>query len=265
MINQEKDNVQWQEWIFRVGCWLLVVGVHLWLLLFAESSNSLSWKNHNNASNDNSNSNDSLSISFSNKIRNISSNNSEGSEKGSDIHAVQDVSQKSIQKITNFLALNNNQKFSQSKKEFFKNNNVQKRDKKIFNKKEVVSVDKVESIENDLAKKEVEYQRDSDNHNQDVSNVENAIIYNPALAAPPVPPNYPEIARRKRQQGTVWLDVFLDKYGKQRELAIHKSSGVSVLDKAALHAVKQWQFSQYQKDIQSQLVTIRIPIEFSLN
>jgi protein TonB len=74
------------------------------------------------------------------------------------------------------------------------------------------------------------------------------IIYNPSLAGPPIPPSYPEVSRRKKQEGGgVWLDIVLDEEGKQKGLLVYKSSGVSLLDKAAVYAVSQWKFSQYQQ------------------
>ncbi len=73
------------------------------------------------------------------------------------------------------------------------------------------------------------------------------------------------IARRKKQQGTVWLDISLDQQGQQKSLYIHKSSGIPVLDKAAIKAVKQWQFARLKQSYHAQQVKIRIPIEFSLN
>ena len=73
------------------------------------------------------------------------------------------------------------------------------------------------------------------------------IIYNPSLAGPPISPSYPEVSRRKKQEGVVWLDIVLDEEGKQKGLLVYKSSGVSLLDKAAVYAVSQWKFSQYQQ------------------
>ena len=73
------------------------------------------------------------------------------------------------------------------------------------------------------------------------------------------------ITRSKNQQGTVWLDVSLDHQGRQQTLYRHKSSGIPVLDKAAIKAVKQWQFAQLKQNYHAQQVKIRIPIEFSLN
>jgi hypothetical protein len=42
-MNLSLNNIVWQEWTFRVGCWLLIGGVHLWLLFFLPKASVLSW------------------------------------------------------------------------------------------------------------------------------------------------------------------------------------------------------------------------------
>ena len=91
------------------------------------------------------------------------------------------------------------------------------------------------------------------------------VVTEPLFAAPPTPPRYPTIARKRGQQGTVWLDVWLDEEGKQAKLAIAKSSGLAVLDESALKAVSQWQFQGYRVGGVRMASRVRIPVEFALN
>jgi protein TonB len=64
---------------------------------------------------------------------------------------------------------------------------------------------------------------------------EAAYLHNPK-------PNYPSMARKLGFQGTVVLRVLVGVEGKPEEIRIETSSGHSVLDDAALTAVKQWKF-----------------------
>ena len=38
------DNAEWQEWTFRLGCWLLIIGIHFWLLLYISDNRNISWE-----------------------------------------------------------------------------------------------------------------------------------------------------------------------------------------------------------------------------
>lgn len=60
------------------------------------------------------------------------------------------------------------------------------------------------------------------------------------LHAPP--PDYPQIARRRGQQGRVLLAVELDHAGVPVEARVKTGSGYGTLDDAALRAVKAWRF-----------------------
>lgn len=87
----------------------------------------------------------------------------------------------------------------------------------------------------------------------------------PKFVSPPSPPTYPTLARKRGQEGTVWLDIVLDAQGTQSQLHIIKSSGVAVLDTAALSAVSRWRFRPYEISGVGRPSRVRIPIEFSLN
>jgi periplasmic protein TonB len=56
------------------------------------------------------------------------------------------------------------------------------------------------------------------------------------------PPPYPESARRKRQEGVVFLFMEVTSEGRVSSVKIHKSSGYPVLDEAALSAARRYRF-----------------------
>lgn len=92
-----------------------------------------------------------------------------------------------------------------------------------------------------------------------------AVIAKPLFAAPPEPPIYPKLARKRGQQGIVWIEVLLGHTGQQIRAEIHQSSGVSLLDRAALTVVKKWQFIAHRINGVAVASRIRIPVEFSLD
>jgi periplasmic protein TonB len=86
----------------------------------------------------------------------------------------------------------------------------------------------------------------------------------PKFSAPPTKPNYPRLARKRGLQGTALVEVLFDNLGKQIELSLVDSSGAAILDKAALDAVKLWQFSPPSP--QSALAyRVQVPVTFALN
>lgn len=91
------------------------------------------------------------------------------------------------------------------------------------------------------------------------------IISEPLFERAPAPPKYPTVARKRGQQGTVWLEIWLDEWGKQSKLSIMQSSGTRVLDKAALKAVSDWRFKPHLINGQGIASRVRIPVEFALN
>ncbi|WP_101760072.1 energy transducer TonB [Oceanicoccus sp. KOV_DT_Chl] len=97
-----------------------------------------------------------------------------------------------------------------------------------------------------------------------VEGVHRALVTEPLFARAPAPPHYPRLARKRGQQGTVWVDVVLDNRGQQIRTDIFKSSGVLLLDRAALEAVEQWQFLAHRINHIAVASQVRIPVEFSL-
>ncbi|TVR78426.1 MAG: energy transducer TonB [Rhodospirillales bacterium] len=82
------------------------------------------------------------------------------------------------------------------------------------------------------------------------------------LGAPgnPLPP-YPEMARRRGQEGQVVLAVVLAADGTALQVSVADSSGYRLLDQAAAHTVKRWRFTPDHGRGQA---TVRVPIAFRL-
>ncbi|MES2337257.1 MAG: energy transducer TonB [Pseudomonadota bacterium] len=78
------------------------------------------------------------------------------------------------------------------------------------------------------------------------------------------PPSYPVEARRKRETGTVVLRLVLSPEGRIASIVVHRSSGVDVLDKAALDAVRKWRWSPTLRNGEPTEVTGLVQIPFVL-
>ncbi len=79
-----------------------------------------------------------------------------------------------------------------------------------------------------------------------------------------IPPKYPRLARRRGYQGTVLLDVMVDRTGKVSDLRIVRSSGYTILDRAAMESVKKWVFEPGMKEGRQVDMWVRVPIRFQL-
>lgn len=86
----------------------------------------------------------------------------------------------------------------------------------------------------------------------------------PSFRQPPKPPRYPSTARRRNQEGTVLVEVRLDRHGAQRDVQVLRSSGVSSLDQAAVKAVSGWRFKPETVAGQPVPSRVQIPIAFAL-
>lgn len=53
-------------------------------------------------------------------------------------------------------------------------------------------------------------------------------------------PEYPDLERRRRHEGVVYLAVVIGSDGRPSEVAVAKSSGYRMLDQAAVQAVQKW-------------------------
>lgn len=93
---------------------------------------------------------------------------------------------------------------------------------------------------------------------------EPVLVDRPAFASPPSPPLYPRLARQRRQQGTVVIEIQLGRNGEQVARQLLQSSGVDSLDNAALAAVKDWQFLPYRENGRPRQSRVQLPIRFAL-
>jgi TonB family protein len=76
-----------------------------------------------------------------------------------------------------------------------------------------------------------------------------------------VKPEYPVRARREGWQGTVVVQVVLSSNGTIRSLNVLKSSGYDILDRAAVEAIRGWQFSSNVPEGCEGKITMRFVLE----
>ncbi|MDH1471510.1 TonB family protein [Shewanella sp. GD03713] len=86
----------------------------------------------------------------------------------------------------------------------------------------------------------------------------------PTFASKPPQPTYPRMARKKGLEGTATVEVLFNEFGQQLALTLVKSSGVGLLDQAALEAVETWEFQAPTNKLASHY-KVRVPIRFALN
>jgi protein TonB len=79
------------------------------------------------------------------------------------------------------------------------------------------------------------------------------------------PPTYPGLARKRGQEGTVFLKVLVNKEGRVDELEIETSSGFTLLDRAAVSAVRKWSFEPGRRGDERVPMWVRVPVTFKLN
>jgi protein TonB len=78
------------------------------------------------------------------------------------------------------------------------------------------------------------------------------------------PPAYPRRARRDGIEGTVTLKVLVTATGVPGEVKVETSSGSDSLDRAALNAVRAWQFVPARRADEAVDAWIRVPVVFRL-
>ena len=88
-------------------------------------------------------------------------------------------------------------------------------------------------------------------------------VASPVQSENPIP-RYPEVARRRGQEGTVVLAVEVDKNGMPTRVDIKMSSGFQLLDISATETVMKWRFSPAHLGGISVASTIELPIRFQL-
>ena len=77
-------------------------------------------------------------------------------------------------------------------------------------------------------------------------------------------PEYPLIARQRHWQGVVWLLVDVSAKGLVDDVALERSCGFRVLDKAASRAVQRWEFTPAKRAGLPVASQVRVPVRFSL-
>ena len=83
-----------------------------------------------------------------------------------------------------------------------------------------------------------------------------------ALAARPVRPEYPLLARQMKVQGEVVLDAWIGQDGGIQTLSV--VGGPSILADAAQTAVRQWRFKPHYQDGQPVATQARIAVDFTI-
>lgn len=78
------------------------------------------------------------------------------------------------------------------------------------------------------------------------------------------PPQYPRVARRRGYQGTVVLEVLVNREGRVKKLRVFQSSGYSVLDNSAISSVKGWLFEPGRRGDEKVEMWVKLPVRFEL-
>ena len=78
------------------------------------------------------------------------------------------------------------------------------------------------------------------------------------------PPTYPGLARKRGLEGTVILQVLVNREGRVDDLEIDTSSNFALLDRAAVSAVRKWSFEPGRRGKESVPMWVRVPITFKL-
>lgn len=91
------------------------------------------------------------------------------------------------------------------------------------------------------------------------------MVEKPSFLSPPSKPRYPRLAQRKGIEGTATYEIWLDANGNQLKQNLISSSGATMLDKAALDAIKKWQFSPQKVNGISIAHRVQVPIRFQLD
>ncbi|MGA3172522.1 MAG: energy transducer TonB, partial [Chthoniobacteraceae bacterium] len=78
-------------------------------------------------------------------------------------------------------------------------------------------------------------------------------------------PEYPDQAREMRQQGIVILDVEVGIDGRPDDVELSRGSGYSLLDRAALEAVRRWRFAPAEAAGLPIPTRVQVPVRFTLS
>jgi protein TonB len=78
------------------------------------------------------------------------------------------------------------------------------------------------------------------------------------------PPAYPLLARKRAWQGIVLLEVRVNSGGDVDSLRVKQASGHTILDQAALRAVRDWRFRPASAAGLPIAATVEVPVRFLL-
>jgi protein TonB len=78
------------------------------------------------------------------------------------------------------------------------------------------------------------------------------------------PPKYPGLARKRGQEGTVILQVLINREGRVDDLKIENTSGFVLLDRAAKSSVRKWSFEPGRRGEERIPMWVRVPVTFKL-
>jgi protein TonB len=79
-----------------------------------------------------------------------------------------------------------------------------------------------------------------------------------------LPPAYPRLARRRGYEGLVVLLIRVSTGGMCLSVEVLESSGHTVLDRAAVAAVKKWRFKPASTGAAAVEAEVEVPIRFRL-
>jgi protein TonB len=94
--------------------------------------------------------------------------------------------------------------------------------------------------------------------------VDDTIVQQARFKSLPPAPSYPRRARLRGQQGTALIHAQLNITGEVIKTRLAKSSGFSLLDKAAIKAVYHWDFMPGATELGRVQVWVEIPVQFIL-
>ena len=86
----------------------------------------------------------------------------------------------------------------------------------------------------------------------------------PPVPKTPIRPKYPEIAQEAGIEGTVYVQAFIDKKGRVKEVSIVKGIPNTGLNEAAMDAIRKTRFRPAKRRERAVGVYISIPVHFKL-
>jgi TonB family protein len=77
-------------------------------------------------------------------------------------------------------------------------------------------------------------------------------------------PRYPELARGRGREGTVFVEADIDERGVPSAVRVQQSSGHTILDEAAVAAIHRWRFTPVSSAGKTVPRRVIVPVEFRL-